>query len=34
MLGLDEDAAFLGGSMIRNTKAFGSGTGEIFTPYI
>ena len=31
--GLDEAAAFLGGSMIRDSKAFRSGTGEIFTPY-
>ena len=31
MLGLGEAAAFFGGSMIRDPKAFRSGTGEIFT---
>ena len=34
MLGLDEAAAFFGGSMIRDPKAFGSGKGKIFTPYV
>ena len=32
ILGLDEAAAFFLGSMIRDPKASGSGTGEIFTP--
>ena len=30
MLGLDEAAAFLGGSMTRDLNAFRIGTGEIF----
>ena len=33
MLGVDEAAAFFGGSMIRDSKIFRSGTGEILTPY-
>ena len=33
MLGVDEAAAFFGGSMIRDSKTFRSGTGEILTPY-
>ena len=32
ILWLDEAAAFLGGSMIRDPKAFRSSTGDIFTP--
>ena len=32
MLGLDEAAPFLGGSMIRDPKVSRSGTGKIFTP--
>ena len=32
ILWLHEAAAFLGGSMTREPKAFKSGTGEIFTP--
>ena len=32
MLGLDEVAAFFGGSIVRDPKAFRSGTGKIFTP--
>ena len=31
MLGLGEASAFSGGSMIRDPKAFRSGTGETFT---
>ena len=34
MLGLDEAAAFFGRSIIRDSKAFKSDTGEIFTPYL
>ena len=34
MLGLDEAAAFCGGSMVRDSKIFRSDTGEIFTPYV
>ena len=34
MLGLDAAAAFLGGSIIRDSKTFRSGTDEIFTPYV
>ena len=34
MLGLDEPAAFFGGSMIRDSKTFRSGTGKIFSPYV
>ena len=34
MLGLDEAAAFFGGSMIRDSKALRRGTGKIFTPYV
>ena len=33
MLGLDEAASFFGDWMIRDSKTFRSGAGELFTPY-